>query len=125
MTEAGATPHVFPFRLVERLETKGERRVALVLATGNGFLCRTDPWPVSIVAEALAQAILFVDPPPQMSSLRLAALQSVALYQQVRPGDRLEVEVEAVGSLGSMRRYRCRATRGGALAALADLTVTS
>lgn len=119
------TPHAFPFRLVERAERRGERSVAVVLATGGGFLRSTFPWPVTLVAEALAQAILIVDPPQRIDRVRLAAMHSVSLCQEVVAGDRLEVEVEPLGSMGGLRRYRCRATRGGALAALADLTVTS
>lgn len=120
-----STPHAFPFRLVERSETVGERQVVIVLSTAAGFLRRDEPWPVSLVAEALAQAILLLDPPEQLDRVRLAALQNVALLQEVAAGDRLLVEVEPLGSLGALRRYRCRATRSGAAVALADVTVTS
>jgi 3-hydroxymyristoyl/3-hydroxydecanoyl-(acyl carrier protein) dehydratase len=120
-----STPHAFPFRLVERSEPDGERQVVIVLSTAAGFLRRHEPWPISLVAEALAQAILLVDPPERLDRARLAALQSVSLLQQVTAGDRLHVAVEPLGCLGKLRRYRCRATRSGALVALADVTVTS
>jgi 3-hydroxymyristoyl/3-hydroxydecanoyl-(acyl carrier protein) dehydratase len=120
-----ATPHAFPFRLVERSETVGERQVVIVLSTAAGFLRRNEPWPVTLVAEVLAQAILLLDPPERLERARLAALQNVSLLQEVVAGDRLLVEVEPLGSLGGLRRYRCRATRGGASVALADVTVTS
>ena len=120
-----STPHAFPFRLVERSETVGERQVAIVLSTAAGFLRRNEPWPVSLVVEALAQAILLLDPPERLERVRLAALQNVSLLQEVVAGDRLLVDVEPLGSLGELRRYRCRATRGGASVALADVTVTS
>jgi len=119
------TPHAFPFRLVERVETVGELRVAVVLSTAAGFLRRNEPWPVTLVAEALAQSILLVDPPEHLERARLAALQNVSLLQEVAAGDRLIVEVVPLGCLGGLRRYGCRATRGGALVALADVTVTS
>lgn len=125
MTESLVVPHSFPFRLVERIERKGERRVVLVLGTADGFLSGVAPWPVTLVAEALAQSILLAEPPPRTDRLRLAGLHAVALYQQVTAGDRLDVEVQPVGALGELRRYRCRATRAGALVALADVTVTS
>jgi len=120
-----STPHAFPFRLVERCETVGERQAVIVLSTAAGFLRRDEPWPVTLVVEALAQAILLLDPPEQLDRARLAALQNVALLQEVAAGDRLLVEVEPLGSLGGLRRYRCRATRSGAAVALADVTVTS
>lgn len=120
-----STPHAFPFRLVERTEVVGERQVAIVLSTAAGFLRRNEPWPVTLVVEALAQAILLLDPPERLERARLAALQNVALLQEVAAGDRLLVEVEPLGSLGGLRRYRCRATRSGASVALADVTVTS
>ncbi|MGV8039969.1 MAG: hypothetical protein AB2L07_07815 [Thermoanaerobaculaceae bacterium] len=125
MTETSPVPHAFPFRLIERAERCGERKAVLVLGTSDGFLHRTRPWPVTLVAEALAQSILLADPPPCVDRLRLAGLHNVALHQQVGAGDRLEVEVQPLGVLGELRRYRCRATRAGALVALADVTVTS
>lgn len=125
MTEPSPVPHAFPFRLVERAEKCGDRKAALVLGTADGFLLRADPWPVALVAEALAQSILLADPPQRVDRLRLAGLHNVTLHQQVGAGDRLEVEVQPLGVLGELRRYRCRATRAGALVALADVTVTS
>lgn len=125
MTEPSPVPHGFPFRLVERIERRGGASPVLVLGTADGFLRGVEPWPVTLVAEALAQSILLVDPPPCVDRLRLAGLHNVALHQPVAAGDRLEVEVLPLGALGVLRRYRCRATRGGALVALADVTVTS
>lgn len=125
MTETAPVPHVFPFRLIERGERLGDREVVLVLGTAGGFLRTTEPWPVTLVAEALAQAILFLDPPESVDRLRLAALHNVRLAQQMTAGDRVVVDVEPLGALGELRRYRCRASRGGAMVALADVTVTS
>jgi len=118
-------PHTFPFRLVERAEVLDEKRVALVLATSNTGLLPRDDWPVTLIAEALAQAILIVSPPPKMGDLRLVGLNRVRLLQPVRPGSRLEVEVELLAVFPPLRRYSCRAHLGGALAATAEVTVSA
>jgi 3-hydroxymyristoyl/3-hydroxydecanoyl-(acyl carrier protein) dehydratase len=116
-------PHEFPFRLVERVEDGPHGRSAVVLATACGALTGAGPWPVTLVAEALAQAILLVLQPQRRGTLRLVALDRVVLYQPIEPGDRLEVEVEEVGSFGELRRFACRGLRGGGLAAAAEVTV--
>lgn len=118
-------PHEFPFRLVERAESRGDKTVALVLSTCNGLLTRGQPWSVSLVAEALAQAILLVARPEQTDHLRLVGLDHVALRRMVTAGDRLEVEVAEVGAFGALRRYRCEALCGGALVATGEVTVAS
>ncbi len=125
MTETPTVPHAFPSRLIERLERRGDGKVVLVLATADAFLRQARPWPVTLVAEALAQSILLADPPLRLERLRLAGLDNVALLQEVLAGDRLDVEVDRVGEFGELRRYRCRATRAGAVVALADVTVSS
>ncbi len=117
-------PHAYPFRLVEKAELIDDRRVALVLATSNGSLLSGDEWPVTMVAEALAQAILHVIQPPQTDHVRLVGLDRVRLLQPVRPGARLEVEVEQQAAFMPLRRYACRAHLGGALAATAEITVS-
>ena len=118
-------PHQFPFRLVERSEAIGTSTVAISLASAGDFLTRISPWPVTLVAEALAQAILLVERPQQPRALRLVGLDAVSLKQPVQAGDRLEVEICELGTFGALRRYACRATRAGALAACAEVTVTS
>jgi len=125
VTETSTVPHTFPSRLIERLERRGDGKVVLVLATADAFLRRARPWPVTLVAEALAQSILLADPPLRLEHLRLAGLDNVALLQEVLAGDRLEVKVDRVGEFGELRRYRCQATRAGAVVALADVTVSS
>ena len=117
-------PHRFPFRLVERVEKDPQGRLAVVLSTANGALTGTGPWPVTLVAEALAQAILLVVRPSPQGTLRLVGLDRVTVYQPLEPGDRLEVEVEELGAFGELRRFGCRGRRGGALAATAEVTVS-
>ena len=117
-------PHQFPFRLVERVEQDSKGRLALVLSTADGALTGTGPWPATLVAEALAQAILLVVRPSPQGTLRLVGLDKVTVYQPLEPGDRLEVEVEELGAFGELRRYACRGHRGGGLAATAEITVS-
>ena len=122
-TRSDPLPHRFPFRLVENVERIGEKRIAVALATGDGFLSGTADWPVTLVAEALAQAILLVVEPSQRRQLRLVALNEVRLLQPMRPGSRLEIEVDERAVFGPLRRYGCRAIQAGALAATAEITV--
>jgi 3-hydroxymyristoyl/3-hydroxydecanoyl-(acyl carrier protein) dehydratase len=110
-------PHRFPMRLVERVESAPNGRFAVVLATADGALTGPDPWPVTM-------AILLVVCPPRYDNLRLVALDRVVMHQSLVPGDRLEIEVEELGSFGDLRRYGCRGHRGGALAATAEITVS-
>ncbi len=117
-------PHAFPFRLVERREGGAGRCVALALATAGGSLTGDRPWPVTLVAEALAQAILLVLRPARPAALRLVALDRVRLHGVLRCGDRLDVEVEEVGAFGGLRRFACRGRRDGELAAEAEVTVS-
>ncbi len=95
-----------------------------MLATANGAATGSEAWPPTLVAEALAQAILVVARPERLGALRLVGLDGVAVFQPLTPGDRLEVEVRELGAFGALRRYRCRGLRGGGLAAVADVTVS-
>ncbi len=116
-------PQQIPFRFVERTEEIDRGRVAIVLGTAGGMMTGPGPWPIGLVAEALAQAILLVVRPDQQASLRLVGLDGVSVFQPITAGDRLEVEVREIGAFGDLRRYACRATRGGGVAAVADVTV--
>ncbi len=117
-------PHAFPFRLVERVEVGPRGRLGVALSTANGVLTADRPWPVTLVAEALAQAILVVVRPANPSTLRLVALDGVKLHKPVVAGDRLDVEVEELGAFGGLRRFACRGLQGGTLAAEAEVTVS-
>lgn len=122
-TPRDGVPHAFPFRLVERTgESEGVGH-SVVLTSANGAVRPGEPWPVTLVAEALAQSILLLASPPQGAFLRLVALDAVRLLRPVEVGDRLEIEVEEAGVFGSLRRFSCRALCGGALAATAEVTV--
>ena len=120
-----ATPHAFPCRLVETVAARGEQRVCVVLATADGQLTGNGPWPASLLAEAMAQSILLLDPPEDMAALRLVGLDEVDVLQPVTPGDRLEVTVQRLAVFGRLRRYRCQGRSSGALAVTAEVTVSS
>ena len=96
----------------------------MVLGSGNGALTGTEPWPLGLVAEAMAQAILAVGKRRSGVEPRLIGLDEVRVLQPLVAGDRLEVEVVEIGSFGSLRRYRCRGMCAGALAATAAVTVS-
>jgi len=122
-TVSNATPHAFPFRFVERrLEEDGTAR-GLVLVTADGAASGGAAWPLSLLAEAAAQAILMAAPPPPGSRVRLVALDRVRQLREVAVGDRLEVEVEPCRTFGSLHRFTCRARCGGALVVTAEVTV--
>lgn len=79
---------------------------------------------MSLVAEALAQAVLLAYPPRTTQELRLLGLDDVRVFQVVGTGDRLEVLVEELAAYGVLRRFTCRAVRTGALVAAAVVTVS-
>lgn len=110
-------PHRPPFRFAER---QGE--TVVVLPTVGAFESCPFPVPLTMLTEALAQAILLADPPACQERLRLVAIDRATLKQEVGPGDRLAVECRKEASFGNLRRYACRALRGGAL--VAEVTVT-
>lgn len=115
-------PHEFPFRLVERAKTAGGARIGIVLGTANGALTHLGEWPCTLVAEALAQAVL-VTAPVSVGTPKLVAIDRARLLRPISAGDALEVEAEEIGSFGGLRRYRCIARAAGTLAATVELTV--
>lgn len=123
-TAPDALPHRFPFRLVASAAGSAPGRVAVVLATACDALAGAGPWPLSLVVEALAQAILLVHAPREGVTPLLLAVDRARLLQEVRAGDRLEVTVEPLARFGALSRFRCRAVRSGALAAVAEITVS-
>ncbi|MCS7183219.1 MAG: hypothetical protein NZ869_08955 [Thermoanaerobaculum sp.] len=111
-------PHQPPFRFAE-----GKGSTVLVLPTTGAAESFPQPVPLTLLAEAMAQAILHASPPEDLQRLRLVAMDRVVLRQVVHPGDRLEVECAPEGHFGRLARYRCRALRGGSLVAEAQITV--
>lgn len=115
--------HCFPFRLVERSEAVEGTPVAVSLLSAGEFYSTAQPWPVSLVAEVLAQALLAARPAPASELPRLVGMNRVRLLGPVQGGDRLEVHVTELGGIGALRRFSSRAFRGGALVAEAEITV--
>lgn len=110
-------PHQPPFRFAE---SKGE--TVVVLPSVGASESFPFPVPLTMLTEAMAQAILLADPPACKENLRLVAIDQAALRQEVWPGDRLSVVCQKEATFGNLRRYACRALRGGAL--VAEVTVT-
>jgi acyl dehydratase len=116
-------PQVFPFRLAERAEAVSGKRSAVAMATADGAITRAAHWPVTLVAEALAQAALLLGSRAPHPAGPLVALDRVRVLRPVAAGEKLEIEIVDSASFGSMRRVTCRALAAGALAATAEITV--
>ncbi len=96
----------------------------MVEVTVDGALWPGEAWPLTLLVEAMAQAILLVVPRPGGGEVRLVALDRVQQLREVVAGDRLEVAVEAAGSFGPLHRFSCKALCAGALVATAEVTVS-
>ncbi len=117
-------PHRFPFRLVDTVAMDADRGSAVVLLSAGDFFAGSGPWPVTLVAEALAQSILLLHGrETSVRRLRLVAIHGARILAPLAAGDRIEVETAETAAFGPMRRYTCRAVRSGALAATAEITV--
>lgn len=110
-------PHQPPFRFAE---SQGE--TVVVLPSAGAAESFPFPVPLTMLTEAMAQAILLTDPPEHREHLRLVAIDHATLKQEVCPGDRLAVVCRKEAAFGKLRRYACRALRGGSL--VAEVTVT-
>lgn len=111
-------PHRPPFRFAE---SQGD--TVVVLPTVGAAESLPFPVPMTVLTEAMAQAILLLDPPEATDRLRLVGVDEAYLKQEVHPGERLEVTCRREGSFGRLRRYACRVLRGGGLVAQAKITV--
>lgn len=111
-------PHQPPFRFAE-----GKGNTVLVLPTLGASESLPIPVPLTLLTEAMAQAILLADPPAAQDRLRLVGVDEALLMQEVQAGDRLEVVCHREGGFGRLRRYFCRALRGGSVVAQAKITV--
>ena len=101
-----AVPHRFPFRW-SRSWTSRRRRLRIVLGTARDA-DRNEPWPVTLVAEALAQAILLVEPPDRSASSASVGCSRRLAAASGGAGDRLRGGGRFGRVLGALRRYRCR-----------------
>ena len=124
MTSPETFSHRHPFKLVEKAERVGEGVIGVVLGSADGVLTGCAGLPPALVIEALAQSILLTHGLPGVVP-RLVGIDGARVMRPVAPGDRLEVEAVESGSFGGLRRYACRAVCDGALAAMAEITVSS
>lgn len=103
-------PHRYPFLLVDRIEelTPGERAVGYKNVTANeeffqGHFPEYPVMPGVLIVEAMAQvggvALLCLDEHKGKTAL-FAGIDKVRFKRQVKPGDKLHMEVK----LGSFRR---------------------
>ncbi len=111
----GVIPHQPPFRFAEGGPS--------LLATAGAAESFPQPLTATILAEAMAQAILLADPPPPGVNLRLAGLDGLVVRQQVHAGEKLWVKVEKEASFGTLARYYCRVVSAGRLVACGRITV--
>lgn len=109
-------PHHPPFRFVAR----GFLGPTFASTTGE---TNAESVSLAILAEAMAQAILVVDPPENTRGLRLVGLDQVILRQEVQPGDQLDIEVVRHGHFARLARFQCRMLRGGSVVAEGMITV--
>lgn len=116
-------PHRFPCRFVDRRGGAGTGGQAIVVLSAGGFYWRGPMCSVALVAETMAQAIAHVHSCADVKRMRLVALNQVRLLQEVAPGDRLLIDFHEEAGLNQLRRFRCRALRGGAPVAEATITV--
>lgn len=122
---AHGLPHRAPFLFVDgvKLVAEGERAEGWVTwQPGEPFFAGHFPGdplvPGVILAEALAQiAGIAAGRPPAGKSYRLAALRQMKFLRPVRPGDRVDLRAERVGSVGGLHQFSAVASVKGEPAA--------
>lgn len=129
-------PHGEGFRFIDRLTrlAPGEAAAGCYQVRGDeAFLAGHFPgepiMPGVILAEAIAQlAGVAAQPGPggePMPGLRLTALRNVKILAAAVPGDRLDIEAEIVGRMGSLVQAEGRVSVGGRLICSAVVALSS
>lgn len=123
-------PHRYPILLVDRVERlEGNRIWAVKLVSSNEPILQGhfpgDPlMPGVLLVEALAQVsgiyALVTDPSLRRRPLFLASIERARFRRPVRPGDRVEMEVEMTRRHPPFLRFRGVARVGGQVAAEAE-----
>jgi 3-hydroxyacyl-[acyl-carrier-protein] dehydratase len=116
------------FRFVDRIVelTPGKRVVALKNVTGGdphlqGHFPGNPLMPGVLLVEAMAQTAGLLL--PDGSSAVLAQIRDARFRRPVVPGDRVRIEAERLGGLGSAHRFTVRASVDGTAVAEAEIVL--
>ncbi|KHE68084.1 3-hydroxyacyl-ACP dehydratase FabZ [Halobacillus sp. BBL2006] len=124
-------PHRYPFLLIDQVEevVEGERAVGYKNVTVNEpfFQGHFPDYPVMpgvLITEALAQigAVAMLKKEENQGKLAFfAGIDKCRFKRQVKPGDRLKLEVEIVRLKGPMGKGKAKATVDGEVACEAEI----
>lgn len=124
-------PHRYPFLLIDQVEEviEGEKAVGYKNVTVNEpfFQGHFPDYPVMpgvLITEALAQigAVAMLKKEENRGKLAFfTGIDKCRFKRQVKPGDRLKLEVEIVRVKGPMGKGKARATVDGELACEAEI----
>ncbi|RWZ59001.1 3-hydroxyacyl-ACP dehydratase FabZ [Halobacillus fulvus] len=124
-------PHRYPFLLIDQIEeiVEGERAVGYKNVTVNEpfFQGHFPDYPVMpgvLITEALAQvgAVAMLKKEENQGKLAFfTGIDKCRFKRQVKPGDRLKLEVEIVRLKGPMGKGKAKATVDGELACEAEI----
>ncbi|MCA0971003.1 3-hydroxyacyl-ACP dehydratase FabZ [Halobacillus litoralis] len=124
-------PHRYPFLLIDQVEevVEGEKAVGYKNVTMNEpfFQGHFPDYPVMpgvLITEALAQmgAVAMLKKEENQGKLAFfTGIDKCRFKRQVKPGDRLRLEVEIVRSKGPMGKGKAKATVDGELACEAEI----
>ncbi|MGP4077138.1 3-hydroxyacyl-ACP dehydratase FabZ [Halobacillus sp. K22] len=124
-------PHRYPFLLIDQVEeiVEGERAVGYKNVTMNEpfFLGHFPDYPVMpgvLITEALAQmgAVAMLKKEENQGKLAFfTGIDKCRFKRQVKPGDRLKLEVDIVRLKGPMGKGKAKATVDGEVACEAEI----
>ena len=125
-----ALPHAYPFRFVDtplqRTEAGDSGGRARARVSANGRAAMGEGWQSPLLlAEAIAQATLLLDPGDPESGKRgyLAGIQDLEMTRPPQAGETLEIEVRLAGSFGPVFRFDGRVFSGAEVLASGSILV--